>query len=138
MLPLVPTLGLYSRLVENISPFRLRGKTNRLLLFNYLAGSTCFQKFKVTTEFEATQPTFLYFLYLLILIVAHVFSFVFCAGGLLAVTDANLVLGRLLPDFFPHIFGKNENQPLDKEASKSAFELLTDEVQFPIKLITRN
>ena len=101
-------------------------KTKRL--FNYLAGSTCFQKFKVITEFEATQPTFLYFLYLLILIVAHVFSFVFCAGGLLAVTDANLVLGRLLPDFFPHIFGKNENQPLDKEASKSAFELLTDEV----------
>jgi 5-oxoprolinase (ATP-hydrolysing) len=34
-------------------------------------------------------------------------------GGMLAVTDANLLLGRLLPDYFPKIFGPNENEPLD-------------------------
>jgi 5-oxoprolinase (ATP-hydrolysing) len=34
-----------------------------------------------------------------------------CYGkhGFLTVTDANLVLGRLLPDFFPKIFGEDED-----------------------------
>lgn len=35
-------------------------------------------------------------------------------NGYLAVTDANLVLGRIIPDFFPHIFGPTEDLPLDK------------------------
>ncbi|KFV64783.1 5-oxoprolinase, partial [Dryobates pubescens] len=34
-------------------------------------------------------------------------------GGPLTVTDANLCLGRLLPEFFPRIFGPGEDQPLD-------------------------
>lgn len=29
-------------------------------------------------------------------------------GGHLAITDANLQLGRILPDTFPNIFGPNE------------------------------
>ncbi|PGH17989.1 hypothetical protein AJ80_04610 [Polytolypa hystricis UAMH7299] len=49
-------------------------------------------------------------------------------GGPLAVTDANLFLGRLLPDFFPHIFGKNENEGLDEQASACLFEELTEEI----------
>ncbi|PVD21468.1 hypothetical protein C0Q70_19641 [Pomacea canaliculata] len=49
-------------------------------------------------------------------------------GGPLTITDANLVLGRLLPEFFPCIFGENENEPLDYEASWKAFTALTDEV----------
>ncbi|KZW02220.1 hypothetical protein EXIGLDRAFT_829430 [Exidia glandulosa HHB12029] len=49
-------------------------------------------------------------------------------GGPLAVTDANLLLGRLLPDFFPKIFGKSEKEPLDADASRSAFEKLAEEV----------
>ncbi|XP_072169577.1 5-oxoprolinase-like [Diadema setosum] len=49
-------------------------------------------------------------------------------GGPLCVTDANLVLGRLLPDYFPKIFGKTEDQPLDMEASLQAFEALTAQV----------
>lgn len=49
-------------------------------------------------------------------------------GGPLCVTDANLVLGRLLPDYFPKIFGKTEDQPLDKEASMEAFRILTAQV----------
>lgn len=43
-------------------------------------------------------------------------------------TDANLVLGRLIPEYFPHIFGENENEPLDVSASKKAFQHLVDEV----------
>ena len=40
-------------------------------------------------------------------------------------TDANLVLGRLLPHHFPKIFGPSEDQPLDKDLSVQAFEELT-------------
>jgi len=49
-------------------------------------------------------------------------------GGHLAVTDANLVLGRLHPEYFPKIFGPNENEALDIEASRLAFEKLTAEI----------
>ncbi|KAI0781657.1 5-oxoprolinase [Irpex lacteus] len=49
-------------------------------------------------------------------------------GGPLAVTDANLILGRLIPDFFPKIFGKSAKEPLDAEASRSKFEELLQEV----------
>ncbi|KIW43226.1 hypothetical protein, variant 2 [Exophiala oligosperma] len=49
-------------------------------------------------------------------------------GGPLTVTDANLFLGRLLPDFFPKIFGKNENEGLDPEASRKLFEELTKDI----------
>ncbi|WP_446011751.1 hydantoinase B/oxoprolinase family protein [Candidatus Electrothrix sp.] len=46
-------------------------------------------------------------------------------NGSLTVTDANLVLGRLQQDYFPHIFGPDEDQPLDKEAACNAFAELT-------------
>lgn len=49
-------------------------------------------------------------------------------NGYLAVTDANLVLGRVLPGQFPNIFGPNEDQPLDSDGARSAFEEL---VQLP-------
>ena len=49
-------------------------------------------------------------------------------GGPLAVTDANLILGRLIPNYFPKIFGKSEKEPLDINASESAFELLVKEI----------
>ncbi|KAK4687418.1 5-oxoprolinase (ATP-hydrolyzing), partial [Tremellales sp. Uapishka_1] len=49
-------------------------------------------------------------------------------GGPLAVTDANLILGRLLPEHFPNIFGPDENEPLDIQASRTLFRTLTDEV----------
>lgn len=58
-----------------------------------------------------------------------------CSGGYLAVTDANLVLGRLLPKYFPHIFGETEDQPLDAESTKHAFELLTAEVRISANLL---
>ena len=53
-----------------------------------------------------------------------------CYGnnGKLALTDANLFLGRLLPDFFPKTFGSNYAQPLDIEATKNSFEKITKEI----------
>ena len=36
-------------------------------------------------------------------------------GGPLAVTDANLMLGKVQPEHFPHVFGPNADQPLDRE-----------------------
>ncbi|KAL4234607.1 hypothetical protein ACF0H5_006248 [Mactra antiquata] len=49
-------------------------------------------------------------------------------GGPLTVTDANLCLNRLLPEYFPKIFGKTQDKPLDIEASRKAFGKLTKEV----------
>ena len=45
--------------------------------------------------------------------------------GHLAITDANLILGRLHPGYFPKIFGPTEDQALDVEATRSAFAKLT-------------
>lgn len=49
-------------------------------------------------------------------------------GGPLTVTDANLMLGRLLPQYFPSIFGLNESQPLDEEIVRQKFAELTDKI----------
>lgn len=49
-------------------------------------------------------------------------------GGHLTVTDANLMLGRIEPELFPHIFGETADQPLDVEATKKAFAELTDTI----------
>ncbi|OAQ62012.1 5-oxoprolinase [Pochonia chlamydosporia 170] len=49
-------------------------------------------------------------------------------GGPATVTDANLHLGRLLPEFFPKIFGKNEDEGLDPEASRKVLQELADQV----------
>jgi 5-oxoprolinase (ATP-hydrolysing) len=49
-------------------------------------------------------------------------------GGPLAITDANLVTGRLAVEMFPKIFGPNEDQGLDETASRQAFEALADEI----------
>ncbi|KAK0194003.1 Hydantoinase B/oxoprolinase-domain-containing protein [Armillaria mellea] len=49
-------------------------------------------------------------------------------GGPLAVTDANLLLGRLLPEHFPKIFGPNEDEALDMDITRQLFEQLTDKI----------
>ena len=40
-------------------------------------------------------------------------------GGPATVTDANLVLGRLSPSFFPSVFGPNGDRPLDPAAARA-------------------
>ncbi|KAK9155259.1 hypothetical protein Sjap_002739 [Stephania japonica] len=49
-------------------------------------------------------------------------------GGELAVTDANLILGTLIPDYFPSIFGPNEDQKLDIEATRDEFKKLAEQI----------
>lgn len=49
-------------------------------------------------------------------------------GGPLTVTDANLLLGRIIPESFPKIFGPNEDQGLDIEATKMLFRDMTDQI----------
>ncbi|XP_071594695.1 5-oxoprolinase isoform X1 [Heliangelus exortis] len=50
-------------------------------------------------------------------------------GGPLTVTDANLCLGRLLPDYFPRIFGPGEDQPLCQETAARAFQEMAAQIQ---------
>jgi 5-oxoprolinase (ATP-hydrolysing) len=45
-------------------------------------------------------------------------------GGPLTVTDANVMTGKLLPEFFPHIFGAKQDQPLDADAVRKVFKTL--------------
>ncbi|MEM7286057.1 MAG: hydantoinase/oxoprolinase family protein [Actinomycetota bacterium] len=54
-----------------------------------------------------------------------------CYGnaGPLAVTDANVLLGKLRPEFFPRVFGPGGDEPLDVEATRAAFEALAVEVR---------
>jgi 5-oxoprolinase (ATP-hydrolysing) len=48
--------------------------------------------------------------------------------GPLAVTDANVMVGKLIPDFFPKIFGPPQNLPLDAHAVRDAFTELAQQV----------
>ncbi|CAN5186212.1 hydantoinase B/oxoprolinase family protein [soil metagenome] len=45
-------------------------------------------------------------------------------GGPAALTDANVVLGRLDPAHFPKVFGPNQDQPLDAAAARAVLEPL--------------
>ncbi|KGM89607.1 5-oxoprolinase (ATP-hydrolysing) [Roseovarius mucosus DSM 17069] len=48
-------------------------------------------------------------------------------GGPLTVTDANVMLGKLNPEFFPPIFGPGQDQPLDRDTVSARFvEIATE------------
>jgi 5-oxoprolinase (ATP-hydrolysing) len=49
-------------------------------------------------------------------------------GGPLTVTDANVMLGKLIPGFFPEIFGPAQDQPIDAAAVQAGFAALADEI----------
>ncbi|TPI12882.1 hydantoinase/oxoprolinase family protein, partial [Mesorhizobium sp. B4-1-1] len=49
-------------------------------------------------------------------------------GGPLAVTDSNVMLGKLQPDFFPAIFGAGQDQPLDVGTVGEKFAALAAEI----------
>ncbi|SUU87347.1 5-oxoprolinase (ATP-hydrolysing) [Aminobacter aminovorans] len=49
-------------------------------------------------------------------------------GGPLAVTDANVMLGKLQPDFFPAIFGPAQDQSLDARVVRQKFAALAEEI----------
>jgi 5-oxoprolinase (ATP-hydrolysing) len=47
-------------------------------------------------------------------------------GGPLTVTDANVMLGKLRPEFFPRVFGPDQDQSLDDVAVRAAFAEIAD------------
>lgn len=49
-------------------------------------------------------------------------------GGPLAVTDANVMLGKLRPDYFPSIFGPDQDQKLDADIVRQKFTALAAEI----------
>jgi len=50
-------------------------------------------------------------------------------GGPLAVTDCNVMLGKLRPEFFPPVFGPDQNEPLDADAVRAKFAAMAAEVE---------
>ncbi len=49
-------------------------------------------------------------------------------GGPLTITDCNVMLGKLQPDFFPRVFGENADQPLDAAIVAAEFEELSETI----------
>jgi len=49
-------------------------------------------------------------------------------NGFLSLTDANLLLGRLLPEFFPKVFGPNEDEALDADSVRESFAAITAKI----------
>lgn len=49
-------------------------------------------------------------------------------GGPLAVTDANVMTGKLIPEFFPPIFGPNQDEKLDRDIVAQQFAQLATEM----------
>ncbi|MER5452483.1 hydantoinase B/oxoprolinase family protein [Streptomyces sp. NPDC002764] len=50
-------------------------------------------------------------------------------GGPLAVTDANVMLGRIQPAHFPKVFGPDGDQPLDERLVRDRFAALAREIR---------
>ncbi len=50
-------------------------------------------------------------------------------GGPLAITDCNVMLGKLQPQFFPNVFGENADQVLDKDTVASKFRELAEQIE---------
>src|SRR5437773_2964084 len=49
-------------------------------------------------------------------------------GGPLTVTDCNVMVGKIDPALFPHVFGPGGDQPLDAEIVREKFAMLAAEV----------
>jgi len=49
-------------------------------------------------------------------------------GGPLTVTDCNVMLGKLQPDYFPRVFGPRADQPLDRAVVQERFRQLAGEI----------
>ncbi|HJT61493.1 MAG TPA: hydantoinase B/oxoprolinase family protein, partial [Burkholderiales bacterium] len=49
-------------------------------------------------------------------------------GGPLTVTDANVMLGKIQPKYFPHVFGSGGGEPVDAEIVATQFTDLTREI----------
>ena len=56
-------------------------------------------------------------------------------GGPLAVTDANVLLGKIQPHYFPHVFGPQANEPLNRDVVQKQFNALAKDMQRPAEAI---
>ena len=50
-------------------------------------------------------------------------------GGPLATTDANVLLGKIQPEWFPKVFGPRADEPLDRDGVAARFDALAAEVR---------
>lgn len=50
-------------------------------------------------------------------------------GGPLATTDANVLLGKIQPAYFPKVFGPGANEPLDRDGVVQKFEAMAAQVR---------
>jgi 5-oxoprolinase (ATP-hydrolysing) len=50
-------------------------------------------------------------------------------GGPLAITDCNVMIGKLQPELFPNVFGENADQALDRETVSRMFSELADQIE---------
>jgi 5-oxoprolinase (ATP-hydrolysing) len=49
-------------------------------------------------------------------------------GGPLTLTDCNVMLGKIRPEYFPAVFGPRADQPLDRDIVATKFAQLADEI----------
>jgi 5-oxoprolinase (ATP-hydrolysing) len=49
-------------------------------------------------------------------------------GGPLAVTDCNVMLGKIQPEHFPSVFGPNADERLDADIVRQKFEAMADDI----------
>ena len=54
-------------------------------------------------------------------------------GGPLTVTDCQVMLGRLVPEYFPQVFGINNDEALDLAGVSQAFERFAEEINATAK-----
>jgi 5-oxoprolinase (ATP-hydrolysing) len=52
-------------------------------------------------------------------------------GGPLAVTDANVMVGKIQPRYFPHVFGPQGDEPLSREAAEARFAQIAERTGRP-------
>ncbi len=50
-------------------------------------------------------------------------------GGELTVTDCNVMIGKLQPELFPKVFGKNADSPLDVAIVQNKFQQLANQIE---------
>ncbi len=54
-------------------------------------------------------------------------------GGPVTVTDCNVLIGIIRPEYFPTLFGKNKNSPIDRDLVVSIFEKIKDDSKNKLK-----
>ncbi len=109
--------GAYERAFETlVAGVRMRAPMMRIHTVAAGGGSICFfdgARYRVGPESAGADPG----------------PACYRRGGPLCVTDCNVMLGKLQPDFFPHVFGPNQDQPLDADIVREKFAALAREIE---------